>query len=92
MILIVQLIEDYLVGHPVTSLLEEKHVQMLRSVLTSFAVQHDPDDLAGIAVLLSYCNQELTDYKWPEPAIARIANKALEMYFERSQNTVSVEA
>lgn len=92
MISIVPLIEDYLAGHPVTSMLEEKHVQMLRSVFTSFAVQHDPDDLAGISDLFSYCNQELTSYEWPEPAIARIANRALEMYFEQSQNTVSVEA
>ncbi len=86
-----KLIEDYLINHEVARNLEEHHIQMLRSVFRSFAVQHNEDHLYNISALFAYCNQELTSYEWPEPAIARIANRALELYFERSQNSVSVE-
>lgn len=79
-----QLIEDYLAGHAVARNLEEKHLDILRRIFLSLIYENDTDSFLRVSELVAYCNQELKDSLWLEPAIARIANKALETLLARA--------
>ncbi|MCL7987117.1 hypothetical protein M8998_04080 [Sphingobacterium sp. lm-10] len=72
-----QLIKDYLGTHAVARKLEDKHREMLRKIFFSLIGENDTDSFLRVSELVAYCSQELKDEVWPEPAIARIANKAL---------------
>lgn len=74
-----KLIEDYLAGHTIARYLEERHMKMLDRIFLSLTYQSDTESLLCVNELMTYCDAKLTNYEYPEPAIARIASKALEI-------------
>lgn len=77
--LTVQLVEEYLAKHIVAARLNIKHQNMIKQIFISLIAKDDAESFARISRLIAYCNEQLIDSNRPEPAIARIANKALSM-------------
>lgn len=74
-----KIVSDYVLAHPVASKMQNHHQELLLQILGVFAHESEEKALVNTSILMAYCGQELVNSESPEPAIARIAHKALDL-------------
>lgn len=78
-----RIIEGYLGKHPVASLLNSSDRSLLRRIFYCLPAHQEREFVIMATVLMNYCSQQLSRKDSAEVAIAKIANKALGLLFER---------
>lgn len=74
-----RIIDDCLQSHALVSKLQKKDTALLRRILMIFEKYPDSAFLERVDILMACCNRELMGAYYPDTAIAKVANKALEM-------------
>ncbi len=74
-----KIVSDYVFAHQVAGKMQKHHQELLLQILGVFAHESEKKALVNTSILMAYCNDVLVNPDFPEPAIARIAHKALDL-------------